>query len=53
MVDLEREINRFVLGKNVNGLNEALRSYKELILSVVKTFKVPKGETGNLFHMER
>jgi hypothetical protein len=49
MVALENDVNRFAQKGNVNGLVEALRSYKKLILSVAETFKASRVEAGNLF----
>jgi hypothetical protein len=49
MVAFEGDINRIALEGNVNRLVEALRNYKELMISVAEAFKAPKGETADLF----
>ena len=47
MVALEEEINRFALSRDMDGLNEALKNYDELMVGMARIFKTQRGETGN------
>jgi len=49
MVNLETEINQAALEGDVELLEKALERYRGLILTMVGIFKIPKGETGDLF----
>lgn len=52
MVLLEQRINETALEGNLKGLREGLNEYQDLILTMVRIFKTPKGETENLFGYE-
>jgi hypothetical protein len=49
MIELEKEINRTALQGYEEGLIKVLREYEGFLLQMVKAFKTPIGETGNLF----
>ena len=49
MIGLEKQINEKALSGDIGGLKKVLKDYQDSILSMVRVFKVPKGETGNLF----
>jgi len=50
MIALEKKINDEAVKEDVEGLKETLRRYKVLIQIMVKKFRTPKGESGNLFN---
>lgn len=50
MVALEGEINKMALEGNLEGLRGALGEYQSLILAMVRAFRTPRGEMGNLFN---
>jgi hypothetical protein len=49
MIALEEEIDLFALSRDINGLTEALRNYKDLMVGMARMFEAQRGDTGNLF----
>lgn len=49
MIALEAEIDQAALSNEKTKLQKALKSYQDLISSAVTAFRIPKGDTGNLF----
>jgi len=49
MVALEERINQLALSRDVNGLNEVLKSYTGLMVGAARSFKSQRGETRDLF----
>ena len=48
-VALEKEVSRFALSRDMEGLNEVLKDYLDLMVRTARIFKAQKGEIGNLF----
>lgn len=50
MLSLEEETNQKTLKGDMEGLKEVLKQYKRLIHRMVRAFKTPIGEAGDLFN---
>ena len=52
MLRLEKMINQASWVNDKVGLDNALRGYETFLLDMIRRFKEPRGETGNLFESE-
>jgi hypothetical protein len=53
VVKLERDITQMAVNGDKTGSTKVLEAYKTFYREAIKMFRAPKGETGDLFHMNK